>query len=151
MEKMMKIGGMMCGHCSARVKKALEAVEGVQEAEVSHENGSAVVKCNDSVTDSPKNRALWNKELNELRKQRELRAQGLDESLNRRMEEREAAKEVTMETAYRERTSYKELLAEETASIQNARKERVAEKKLEKTKESQKAAKVDLHLSGKSL
>ncbi|MCQ2517790.1 MAG: hypothetical protein MJ119_03425 [Lachnospiraceae bacterium] len=101
--------------------------------------------------DSPKNRALWNKELNELRKQRELRAQGLDESLNRRMEEREAAKEVTMETAYRERTSYKELLAEETASIQNARKERVAEKKLEKTKESQKAAKVDLHLSGKSL
>ena len=44
--------------------------------------------------DSPKNRALWNKELNELRKQRELRAQGLDESLNRRMEEREAAKEI---------------------------------------------------------
>lgn len=60
MEKMMKIGGMMCGHCSARVKKALEAVEGVQEAEVFHENGSAVVKCNDSVTDAMLKEAVEN-------------------------------------------------------------------------------------------
>ena len=36
MKKTMKINGMMCGHCEARVKKALEAVEGVQEAVVSH-------------------------------------------------------------------------------------------------------------------
>ena len=40
----MQIEGMMCPHCEARVKKALEAVEGVQEALVSHQEGSAVVK-----------------------------------------------------------------------------------------------------------
>ncbi len=43
MEKTMKIEGMMCGHCEARVKKALEAVDGVTAAEVSHETGTAVV------------------------------------------------------------------------------------------------------------
>ena len=40
----MQIEGMMCPHCEARVKKALEAVDGVQEALVSHQEGSAVVK-----------------------------------------------------------------------------------------------------------
>ena len=44
MEKTLMIEGMMCGHCEARVKKALEAVEGVEEAVVSHEAGNAVVK-----------------------------------------------------------------------------------------------------------
>ena len=44
MEKIMMIEGMMCGHCEARVKKALEAVDGVEEAVVSHEAGNAVVK-----------------------------------------------------------------------------------------------------------
>lgn len=44
MEITMKIEGMMCGHCSGRVKAALEKLEGVQEAVVSHENGTAVVK-----------------------------------------------------------------------------------------------------------
>ena len=44
MEKTMKIEGMMCGHCEARVKKALEGIEGVTEAVVSHESGTAVVK-----------------------------------------------------------------------------------------------------------
>ena len=39
----MKINGMMCGHCEARVKQTLEAIEGVKEAKVSHEKGSAVV------------------------------------------------------------------------------------------------------------
>ena len=39
----MKIEGMMCPHCEARVKKALEAVEGVESAVVSHEKGTAVV------------------------------------------------------------------------------------------------------------
>ena len=43
MVKTMKIEGMMCGHCEARVKKALEAVEGVKSAEVSHTAGTAVV------------------------------------------------------------------------------------------------------------
>ena len=43
MTKTMKIEGMMCGHCEARVKKALEALEQVSAAEVSHEKGTAVV------------------------------------------------------------------------------------------------------------
>lgn len=51
MEKTMKIEGMMCGHCEARVKKALEAVEGVTEAVVSHESGTAVIKMNTDVAD----------------------------------------------------------------------------------------------------
>lgn len=44
MEIFMNIEGMQCGHCSARVKAALERIEGVSEAVVSHENGTAVVK-----------------------------------------------------------------------------------------------------------
>lgn len=43
MTKTMKVEGMMCGHCEARVKKALEAIEQVSAAEVSHEKGTAVV------------------------------------------------------------------------------------------------------------
>ncbi|MDE7223687.1 MAG: HAD-IC family P-type ATPase, partial [Acetatifactor sp.] len=43
MEKTLKIEGMMCGHCEAHVKKALEALEGVGQADVSHEAGTAVV------------------------------------------------------------------------------------------------------------
>lgn len=52
MEKTMKIKGMMCGHCEATVKKALEAVPGVSEAKVSHENGTAVVTLSALVDDS---------------------------------------------------------------------------------------------------
>jgi len=44
MEKKMEIKGMMCMHCSGRVKKCLEELEGVTEAVVDHETGSAVVK-----------------------------------------------------------------------------------------------------------
>ncbi len=51
MEKTMKITGMMCGHCEARVKKALEAVEGVAEAKVSHETGTAIVTLSAPVDD----------------------------------------------------------------------------------------------------
>ncbi|HAN43115.1 MAG TPA: Cu2+-exporting ATPase, partial [Sphaerochaeta sp.] len=51
MTKTMDIEGMMCPHCEARVKKALEAVEGVKEAVVSHEKNSAVVTVEPSVTD----------------------------------------------------------------------------------------------------
>ena len=43
MEKTMKIEGMMCAHCEARVKKALEALPEVSAASVSHESGTAVV------------------------------------------------------------------------------------------------------------
>jgi Cu2+-exporting ATPase len=43
MVKTLNVEGMMCGHCEARVKKALEAVDGVASAEVSHEKGTAVV------------------------------------------------------------------------------------------------------------
>jgi len=51
MEKTMKIEGMMCGHCEARVKKCLEAVPGVITALVSHESGTAVVTLNTEVSD----------------------------------------------------------------------------------------------------
>lgn len=50
MEKTMKIEGMMCGHCEARVKKTLEALDGVSEAVVSHETGTAVVKLDAEVS-----------------------------------------------------------------------------------------------------
>ncbi len=43
MQRTIKIEGMMCAHCEATVKKALEAVPGVTNAEVSHEAGTAVV------------------------------------------------------------------------------------------------------------
>lgn len=43
MTKCIKIEGMMCGHCSGRVKKALEELEQVESAEVSHESGTATV------------------------------------------------------------------------------------------------------------
>ena len=49
MEKTMKIEGMMCMHCEARVKKALEALEGVTEAAVSHDTGTAVVTMSTNV------------------------------------------------------------------------------------------------------
>ena len=51
MEKTMKIEGMMCGHCEAAVKKALESLEGVEEAIVSHEEGTAVVSMTNEVSD----------------------------------------------------------------------------------------------------
>ena len=51
-EKTMKIEGMMCGHCEATVKKALEALPQVDEARVSHETGLAVVSLNSEVDDS---------------------------------------------------------------------------------------------------
>ena len=43
MKKTLKIEGMMCGHCEMHVKKALEALEGVTNAEVSHKTGTAVI------------------------------------------------------------------------------------------------------------
>ena len=52
MKKTLTIEGMMCEHCEARVKKALEAVDGVESAEVSHQNGSAVVTLSKALPDS---------------------------------------------------------------------------------------------------
>ena len=52
MEKTMKIEGMMCGHCEARVKKCLEALPGVEKAEVSHVSGTAVLTLSASVDDA---------------------------------------------------------------------------------------------------
>lgn len=51
MEKTMKIEGMMCGHCEARVKKVLEALPEVEQAAVSHQEGTAVVTLNAPVAD----------------------------------------------------------------------------------------------------
>ena len=58
MEKTMKIEGMMCVHCEARVKKSLEALDGVSEAAVSHESGTAVVKLSGEVSDAALTKAV---------------------------------------------------------------------------------------------
>ena len=44
MEKVIKVEGIMCPHCEARVKKCLEAIDGVSEASASHTEGTATVK-----------------------------------------------------------------------------------------------------------
>ena len=51
MEKTLKIEGMMCTHCSGRVKDALEKIEGVAEANVCHETGLAELKLTADVSD----------------------------------------------------------------------------------------------------
>ncbi len=58
MEKTMKITGMMCGHCEARVKKCLEALTEVDEAVVSHEKGTAVVRLNGDISDEVLKKAV---------------------------------------------------------------------------------------------
>ena len=58
MEKTMKIEGMMCGHCEATVKKALEEIQGVSEAVVSHTEGTAVVKLENDVADETLKKAV---------------------------------------------------------------------------------------------
>ena len=62
MEKTMKIEGMMCGHCEAAVKKALEAVDGVISAQVSHEAGTAVVTLSKNVDDAVLSKAVTDKD-----------------------------------------------------------------------------------------
>lgn len=58
MKKTMKIEGMMCGHCEARVKKCLEALPQVDQAEVSHEKGTAIVTLNADVDDAVLTKAV---------------------------------------------------------------------------------------------
>lgn len=58
MQKTLKIEGMMCGHCSAHTKQALEGVDGVSLAEVSHESGTAVVTLTKPVSDDALKQAV---------------------------------------------------------------------------------------------
>jgi Cu2+-exporting ATPase len=58
MTKTMKIEGMMCEHCEARVKKVLEALPEVDSAQVSHAEGSAVVTLNAPVDDAVLKKAV---------------------------------------------------------------------------------------------
>ena len=58
MEKTLKIEGMMCGHCEAHVRQALEALPGVESAAVSHESGTAVVALSADVSDEVLKKAV---------------------------------------------------------------------------------------------
>ena len=58
MEKTLKIQGMMCGHCEMHTKKALEALDGVTKAEVSHKTGTAVVTLEKEVSDDTLKQAV---------------------------------------------------------------------------------------------
>ena len=62
MNKTIKIEGMMCGHCEATVKKALEALDGVSAAEVSHTAGTAVVTLDKPVDDTVLKKAVEDKD-----------------------------------------------------------------------------------------
>ena len=64
MEKTMKIEGMMCGHCEATVKKVLEALDGVDHADVSHEQDQAVVTLKEDVADDVLKKAVEDKDYN---------------------------------------------------------------------------------------
>ena len=67
MEKTMEIEGMMCAHCEAAVKKALEALTGVETASVSHENGIATVKMSAEVSNEELKKAVEEKDYNVLK------------------------------------------------------------------------------------
>lgn len=62
MKKTINIEGMMCVHCEMAVKKALEAVDEVKSAEVSHEKGTAVVELNAEVPDEVLKKAVEDKD-----------------------------------------------------------------------------------------
>ena len=57
-EKTVSVKGMMCGHCEARVKKALEDINGIDEAIVSHENGTAIISLSSDVSDKTIRKAI---------------------------------------------------------------------------------------------
>ena len=58
MEKTLKIEGMRCGHCEMHTKKALEALDGVKNAEVSHKTGTAVVTLEKEISDDVLKKAV---------------------------------------------------------------------------------------------
>ena len=62
MKKTVKIEGMMCGHCSGAVKKALEQLEGIENAVVSHEDGTAVITMNTEVSEESIKKAIEDKD-----------------------------------------------------------------------------------------
>lgn len=62
MKKTIKIEGMMCGHCEATVKKALEAIPSVESADVSHEKGTAVVMLSEDTPDETLKKAVEDKD-----------------------------------------------------------------------------------------
>jgi len=62
MKKTINIKGMMCGHCEATVKKALEAIDGVESADVSHENDKAVVTLSKEIDDDYLRKAVEDKD-----------------------------------------------------------------------------------------
>ncbi len=64
MEKTLKIEGMMCEHCEATVKKALEALDAVDSAEVSHEKGTAIVTLSQDIDDALLKKAVEDKDYN---------------------------------------------------------------------------------------
>ncbi|MBP7185335.1 MAG: cadmium-translocating P-type ATPase [Ruminococcus sp.] len=57
-EKTVTVKGMMCGHCEARVKKALEEISGIDEAVVSHEKGTAIISLSSDVSDKTVKKAI---------------------------------------------------------------------------------------------
>lgn len=62
MKETVKIKGMMCGHCEMSVKKALEALDGVEKAEVSHETGTAVLTLSKEIPDADIKKAVEDKD-----------------------------------------------------------------------------------------
>lgn len=58
MTKTMKIQGMMCPHCEARVKKTLEALSEVEQAQVSHADGTAIVTLSAPISDAVLKKAV---------------------------------------------------------------------------------------------
>ena len=64
MTRTMKIEGMMCGHCEARVKKTLEAIAEVESAQVSHTDGTAVVTLAAPLSDDVLKKAVEDQDYN---------------------------------------------------------------------------------------
>ncbi len=62
MTEVVKIEGMMCAHCEAAVKKAMEALDGVEKAEVSHEKGTAVLTLSKEIPDALVQKTVEEKE-----------------------------------------------------------------------------------------
>ena len=62
MKETVKIEGMMCGHCEKAVKAALEALEGVEKAEVSHEKGTAILTLSKEIPDADIRKAVEDKD-----------------------------------------------------------------------------------------
>ena len=62
MKETVKIEGMMCGHCEKAVKAALEALDGVEKADVSHEKGTAILTLSKEIPDADIRKAVEDKD-----------------------------------------------------------------------------------------